>query len=60
MCTSSRQKYKTTAAIVPSWMTAVNAVKPAWLTLGSIHAWTRRRCAVEEIGRNSVRPWTTP
>ena len=46
-----------TAAIVPSWMTAVKAApgssQPA-------KAGTIRRCAVLEIGRNSVSPWTIP
>src|SRR6476661_2783378 len=46
-----------TAAIVPSWTTAVNAApgssQPA-------KAGTIRRCAVLEMGRNSVRPWTMP
>ena len=42
---------------MPSWMTAVNALpgssQPA-------NAGTNRRCAVLEIGRNSVSPWTIP
>src|SRR3954469_6406695 len=46
-----------TATVVPSWITAVKA-EP-----GSSHptnAGTIRRCAVLEIGRNSVSPWTIP
>src|SRR5215207_2966597 len=43
--------------MVPSWVTAVKAApgssQPA-------KAGTIRRCAVLEIGRNSVRPWTIP
>src|SRR3954449_9412938 len=46
-----------TAAVVPSWTTAVNAApgssQPA-------NAGTMRRWPVLEIGRNSVRPWTMP
>src|SRR3954449_9904858 len=46
-----------TAAIVPSWMIAVNAApgssQPA-------KAGTMRRWPVLEIGRNSVSPWTMP
>ena len=41
-------------------MTAVKAVKPGWSTSGFSQACRIRRCAVEEIGRNSVRPCTTP
>src|SRR3954451_3938820 len=44
-----------TATVVPSWITAVKA-EP-----GSSHptnAGTIRRCAVLDIGRNSVSPWT--
>ncbi len=47
----------TTAAIVPSWVTAVNAAP------GSSQprkAGTIRRWPVLEIGRNSVSPWTIP
>src|SRR3954453_21394003 len=46
-----------TAAVVPSWMTAVNAAP------GSSHpanAGTIRRWPVLEIGRNSVSPCTIP
>src|SRR4051812_9804017 len=46
-----------TAAMVPSWTTAVNAAP------GSSRprkAGTIRRWAVLEIGRNSVSPWTMP
>src|SRR4051794_19462218 len=54
---SSRRKYTTTASIVPSCTTAVKAAP------GSSQprtAGTMRRCALLEIGRNSVRPWTIP
>jgi hypothetical protein len=47
----------TTAAIVPSWVTAVNAAP------GSSQprkAGTMRRCPVLEMGRNSVSPCTIP
>ena len=53
----SSRKYRSTAAIVPSWVTAVNAAP------GSSQprkAGTIRRCPVLETGRNSVRPWTMP
>ena len=53
----SARKYRTTAAIVPSWMTAVKAAP------GSSQprkAGTMRRWPELEIGRNSVRPWTMP
>ena len=60
MCTSSRQKNSTTASTVPSWMTAVKAVNPAWLTFGLSQAWTNRRWPVEDTGRNSVSPCTKP
>ncbi len=53
----SSRKYTSTAASVPSWVTAVNAAP------GSSQprkAGTIRRCPVLETGRNSVRPWTMP
>ena len=53
----SLRKYRRTAAIVPSWITAVNAAP------GSSQpkkAGTMRRWPELEIGRNSVRPWTIP
>src|SRR5918998_2682389 len=57
MRTRSSRKYRTTAAIVPSWMTAVNAApgssQPA-------KAGTIRRWPLLEIGKNSVSPWTRP
>src|SRR6476646_6404660 len=46
-----------TAAIVPSWTTAVNAAPGSSQPR---NAGTMRRCAVLEIGRNSVSPCTTP
>ncbi len=49
----SRRKYRSTAAIVPSWMTALNPAP------GSSHpnrAGRMRRCALDDMGRNSVRP----
>ena len=46
-----------TAAIVPSWITAVNAAPGSSQPM---KAGTIRRCAVLETGRNSVRPWTIP
>ena len=57
MRTRSARKYRTTAAIVPSWITAVNAAP------GSSQptiAGTIRRWPLLEIGRNSVSPWTIP
>jgi hypothetical protein len=57
MRASSARKYRRTAAVVPSWTTAVNAAP------GSSHpkrAGTMRRCPELEIGRNSVRPCTIP
>ncbi len=53
----SSLKYRSTAAIVPSCVTAVNAAP------GSSQprkAGTMRRWPVLEIGRNSVSPWTMP
>src|SRR5215208_110238 len=46
-----------TAASVPSWQTAVNAAPGSSQPR---NAGTMRRCALDEIGRNSVRPWTMP
>src|SRR4051794_26442035 len=46
-----------TATVVPSWITAVNA-EPG--SSQPTKAGTMRRCPVLEIGRNSVRPCTTP
>src|SRR5918992_284685 len=46
-----------TAAIVPSWMTAVNAA-PGSAQPSSLG--TMSRCAELEMGRNSVRPCTIP
>ena len=46
-----------TAAIVPSWTTAVNAAPGSSQPK---NAGTMRRCAVLETGRNSVSPWTIP
>src|SRR4051794_40891129 len=46
-----------TATVVPSWMTAVNA-EPG--SSQPAKAGTMRRCPVLEIGRNSVSPCTTP
>lgn len=46
-------KYRMTASSVPIWVTAVNAAP------GSSHpasAAVIRRCALDEIGRNSVSP----
>ena len=53
----STRKYSSTAAIVPSWVTAVNAAP------GSSQpkkAGTMRRWAVLETGRYSVSPCTIP
>ena len=53
----SFQKKMTTAAIVPSWMTAVTTCRdrPSPNRAGTIRRW-----AEDEIGRNSVSPWTIP
>src|SRR5690606_35457475 len=48
----------TTASSVPSWVIAVN-VAPGSVAEGSTSP-RMRRCALDEIGRNSVRPWTRP
>ncbi len=53
----SRQKKISTASMVPSWMTAVNAA-PGSCQPASFG--TMSRCAELEIGRNSVSPWTMP
>ena len=53
----SLRKYRSTAAIVPSW---VMAVKAAPGSSQPRKAGTIRRCPVLEIGRNSVSPWTMP
>src|SRR3954471_9457439 len=46
-----------TAAVVPSWITAVNA-EPG--SSQPTNAGTIRKWPVLEIGRNSVSPWTMP
>src|SRR3954451_5880709 len=46
-----------TASVVPSWITAVKA-EPG--SSQPTNAGTMRRCAVLEIGRNSVSPCTMP
>src|SRR5436190_19262786 len=53
----SSRKYRSTAAIVPSWMTAVNAAPGSSQPR---NAGTIRRWAVLETGRNSVSPCTMP
>ena len=53
----SLQKWRTTAAIVPSCTTAVKAAPGSSQPK---NAGMMRRWAVDEIGRNSVRPWTIP
>ena len=53
----SLRKYSSTAAIVPSWVTAVKAAPGSSQPR---NAGTIRRCPVLEIGRNSVSPWTMP
>src|SRR5690606_16958258 len=52
------QKYTSTAASVPIWVIAVN-VAPGSVADGR-NSPMMRRCALDEIGRNSVRPWTSP
>src|SRR5690606_16986485 len=47
-----------TAVSVPIWVIAVNAA-PGSAPPGRSSP-TMRRCALEEIGRNSVSPWTRP
>jgi hypothetical protein len=53
----SLRKKMSTASSVPIWMTAVNAApgSPQPNISGRI-----RRCALLEIGRNSVSPWIVP
>src|ERR1041385_5508106 len=46
-----------TAASVPSWQTAENAAPGS---SQPSNAGTMRRCALDEIGRNSVSPCTIP
>ena len=53
----SRAKYTSTAASVPSWLTAVKAA-PGSLPKNTPD--TMRRWADEEMGRNSVSPCTIP
>ena len=53
----SCRKKISTAASVPSWVTAVNAA-PGSSQPSS--AGTIRWCALDEIGRNSVSPCTIP
>ncbi len=50
------RKNTTTASSVPSCVMAVN-VAPGSPPMKSP---AMRRCALEEMGRNSVRPWTRP
>ena len=57
MRSRSRQKYRTTASIVPSWMMAVKRAP------GSFHpkkAGASSRWPELEMGRNSVSPWMIP
>ncbi len=58
MRTMSRQKKTTTAASVPICVIAVKAA-PGSCAAG-MRAPTIRRWALEETGRNSVSPWTSP
>jgi hypothetical protein len=53
----SARKYSSTAAIVPSCVTAVNAAPGS---SQPTNAGTMRRCAVLDTGRYSVSPCTTP
>ena len=57
MRTMSRQKKTITASSVPIWVTAVKAA-PGSCQPSSCES--TRMCALEEIGRNSVKPCTTP
>ncbi len=56
----SRKKYTSTAAIAPTWMTAVNPTTALSSTGMPIRPSVIFRCPVEETGRNSVRPSTIP
>src|SRR2546430_3517419 len=50
----------TAAMIAPTWITAVNPVTAGSSTLRSSSFSVIVRCPVEDTGRNSVRPSTTP
>jgi hypothetical protein len=53
-----RRKYSSTAVSVPIWVMAVK-VAPGSVADGR-NSPTMRRCALEEMGRNSVSPWIRP
>src|SRR5918996_6376177 len=57
------RKYTTTATSVPRWRATSNVwLNSSFLLRNSQSAshGTRMRCPEEEMGRSSVRPWTTP
>ena len=58
MRTMSLRKYRITASSVPSCVMAVN-VAPGSVADGR-NSPAMRRWALEEMGRNSVRPWMSP
>ena len=56
----SLKKYTSTAAIAPTWMTAEKPTTASSSTGMFIRPSAIFRCPVEETGRNSVTPSTTP
>src|SRR5689334_12886296 len=56
----SPKKNTSTAAMAPTWITAVNPTTASSATGMSMSPSAILRWPVEEIGRNSVNPWTTP
>ena len=58
MLPMSRAKYRITANSVPIWVMAVN-VAPGSVAPGKNKP-AIRKCALDEMGRNSVKPWMSP
>src|SRR4051812_39521222 len=56
----SPKKYTNTAAMAPTWITAVNPTTAGSSTGMPSNPSVILRCPVDETGRNSVRPSTTP
>ena len=54
------RKYPTTAKIAPTWITTANIFQYASSALMPQKCCATRICAVEETGKNSVNPSTTP
>ena len=60
---TSRRKYARTAISVPTCSATSNVLLSESFDVSSVHpksSGTRIRCPLDEIGRNSDRPWTIP